>query len=236
MAGDTYGLIVHGHDLRREPRAAMGCVVDGCPPGLALDGSRHPTRSRPAPAGPLAPRHAAPRARSSEDPVGRVRGAARPAPRSACSSRTSISAAATTRRSRTASGPGTPTTRINRSTAFATTAAAAARPRARPSCASRRARSRASISREQLGLEIRGYLAEIGPFKLRAIDLEHVDDNPFFCADPDEAAAARGVSRRAARGRRLDRRAHQRHRVARARGARRARVRQARRRDSRTGS
>src|SRR5688572_966393 len=31
---------------------------------------------------------------------------------------------------------------------------------------------------EQLGLRIRGYLAEIGPFKLRAVDLEHVDDNP----------------------------------------------------------
>ena len=39
---------------------------------------------------------------------------------------------------------------------------------------------------EQLGLRIRGYLAEIGPFKLRAVDLEHVDDNPFFSADPDK--------------------------------------------------
>ena len=37
---------------------------------------------------------------------------------------------------------------------------------------------------EHLGLTIRGYLAEIGPFKLDAVDLEHVDDNPFFCADP----------------------------------------------------
>jgi chorismate synthase len=39
---------------------------------------------------------------------------------------------------------------------------------------------------EQLGVKIRGYLAEIGPFKLRALDLEHVDDNAFFCADPDK--------------------------------------------------
>jgi chorismate synthase len=38
---------------------------------------------------------------------------------------------------------------------------------------------------EQLGLRIRGYLAEIGPYKLRAVDLEHVDDIPFFCADPE---------------------------------------------------
>src|SRR5512138_3695902 len=39
---------------------------------------------------------------------------------------------------------------------------------------------------EQLGLKIRGYLAEIGPFKLRALDLEHVDENPFFSADPEK--------------------------------------------------
>src|SRR6187455_1896595 len=39
---------------------------------------------------------------------------------------------------------------------------------------------------EQLRLEIRGYLAEIGPFKLRALDLEHVDENPFFSADPEK--------------------------------------------------
>ena len=39
---------------------------------------------------------------------------------------------------------------------------------------------------EQLGLKIRGYLAEMGPFKLRALDLDHVDDNAFFCAEPDK--------------------------------------------------
>jgi chorismate synthase len=39
---------------------------------------------------------------------------------------------------------------------------------------------------EQLGVTIRGYLAEIGPFELGAQDLEHVDDNPFFCADPSQ--------------------------------------------------
>src|SRR6187549_2259803 len=39
---------------------------------------------------------------------------------------------------------------------------------------------------EQLGLKIRGYLAEIGPFKLRAIDLDQVDKNPFFSADPEK--------------------------------------------------
>jgi chorismate synthase len=38
---------------------------------------------------------------------------------------------------------------------------------------------------ERLGVQIRGYLAAIGPYELKAVDLEHVDDNPFFCADPE---------------------------------------------------
>ena len=37
---------------------------------------------------------------------------------------------------------------------------------------------------QQLGLAIRGYLGEIGPYRLAAVDLAAVDDNPFFCADP----------------------------------------------------
>ena len=39
--------------------------------------------------------------------------------------------------------------------------------------------------RERLGIEIRGYLAQLGPIELAAKDLSIVDDNPFFCADPD---------------------------------------------------
>lgn len=42
--------------------------------------------------------------------------------------------------------------------------------------------------REQLGVEIRGYLAQLGPIELAATDLSSVDDNPFFCADPDRIA------------------------------------------------
>lgn len=40
--------------------------------------------------------------------------------------------------------------------------------------------------RERLGLEIRGYLAQLGPIELAATDLSIVDDNPFFCADPSK--------------------------------------------------
>ena len=39
--------------------------------------------------------------------------------------------------------------------------------------------------REKLGIEIRGYVSQLGPIELAATDLSIVDDNPFFCADPD---------------------------------------------------
>jgi chorismate synthase len=37
---------------------------------------------------------------------------------------------------------------------------------------------------ERLGVSIRGYLAALGPIGLKPRDLDVVDDNPFFCADP----------------------------------------------------
>ncbi|MGB5621929.1 MAG: chorismate synthase [Gammaproteobacteria bacterium] len=40
----------------------------------------------------------------------------------------------------------------------------------------------------QLGVEIRGYLAQLGPLALEPVDLESVDDNPFFCPDPTRVA------------------------------------------------
>ena len=39
--------------------------------------------------------------------------------------------------------------------------------------------------RERAGIEIRGYVAQLGPIVLDAKDLSIVDENPFFCADPD---------------------------------------------------
>ena len=38
--------------------------------------------------------------------------------------------------------------------------------------------------RAKLGIEIHGYLAQLGPIELDAIDMGVVEDNPFFCADP----------------------------------------------------
>ena len=41
---------------------------------------------------------------------------------------------------------------------------------------------------ERLGIVIRGYVSQLGPLELQARDLDFVDDNPFFCADPDRIA------------------------------------------------
>ena len=42
--------------------------------------------------------------------------------------------------------------------------------------------------RERLGVQIRGYLSQLGPIELGASDLDAIDDNPFFCADPSRVA------------------------------------------------
>jgi len=42
--------------------------------------------------------------------------------------------------------------------------------------------------RERLGLTIHGYLAQLGPIRLGAVDLDAVGQNPFFCAEPDKLA------------------------------------------------
>ena len=41
---------------------------------------------------------------------------------------------------------------------------------------------------ERYGVTICGYLAQLGPITLDAVDLNTVDDNPFFCADPSRIA------------------------------------------------
>jgi len=42
--------------------------------------------------------------------------------------------------------------------------------------------------RERFGVTIRGWLAELGPLVLDVKDLDAVDSNPFFCADPGRVA------------------------------------------------
>ncbi len=39
-----------------------------------------------------------------------------------------------------------------------------------------------------LGIEIRGYLAQLGPIRAERLDWDAVEQNPFFCPDPDRVA------------------------------------------------
>jgi len=38
------------------------------------------------------------------------------------------------------------------------------------------------------GIQIRGYLAQLGPVKAEKLDWDQVEKNPFFCPDPDKVA------------------------------------------------
>jgi chorismate synthase len=42
--------------------------------------------------------------------------------------------------------------------------------------------------RERYGIEIRGYLAQLGPIRIERVQWDTVDTNPFFCPDPDKVA------------------------------------------------
>ena len=42
--------------------------------------------------------------------------------------------------------------------------------------------------KEKLGLQVRAYLAQLGPIELICEDWSEVDNNPFFCAQPDKLA------------------------------------------------
>lgn len=37
---------------------------------------------------------------------------------------------------------------------------------------------------QRYGIQIRGYLAQLGPIAAETVQWEHVEDNPFFCPDP----------------------------------------------------
>jgi len=39
---------------------------------------------------------------------------------------------------------------------------------------------------EQAGIEIRGYLSQLGPIKIEKLDWDIIDSNPFFCPDADK--------------------------------------------------
>lgn len=43
--------------------------------------------------------------------------------------------------------------------------------------------------RQSCGIEIQGYLSQLGPIAIEQVVLEEIENNPFFCPDPDKVAA-----------------------------------------------
>lgn len=43
--------------------------------------------------------------------------------------------------------------------------------------------------RQQFGIEIQGYLAQLGPIVIEKLDWEHMEKSSFFCPDPDKEQA-----------------------------------------------
>jgi chorismate synthase len=185
MAGDTYGRLFTVTTFGESHGPAMGCVVDGCPPGLALteaDIQKDLDRRRPGRS-----RHVTQRQEPDQVKIlsgvfdGRTTGTAIGLLVENVDQKSGDYA-----KIKDSFRPGHADYTYQQKYGI------------RDYRGGGRASARETVMRvaagaiarkylaEQLGLSIRGYLAEIGPFKLRAVDLEHVDDNPFFSADPDK--------------------------------------------------
>jgi chorismate synthase len=185
MAGDTFGKLFTVTTFGESHGPALGCIVDGCPPGLALseaDLQKDLNRRRPGQS-----RHVTQRKEPDEVKIlsgvfeGVTTGTA-----------IGLLIENVDQRSRDYEKikdklrPGHADYTYNqkygvrdyrgggRSSARETAMRVAAGAIARKYLA------------ERAGIEIRGYLAQLGPYRLAPRNLSIVDDNPFFCADPDQ--------------------------------------------------
>ena len=183
MSGSSFGKNFVVTTFGESHGAALGCIVDGCPPGLALEAGdiqidldrRRPGRSR----------HTTPRqepdrvrllsgvfeGRTTGTPIGLIveNTDQRPGDYGDIKDRFRPGHADYTYQQkygiRDYRGGG-------RSSARETTMRVAAGAIAR------------KYLRERLGIEVIAYLAQLGPLPLAAPDPDAIDDNPFFCADP----------------------------------------------------
>ena len=191
MAGDTFGRLFTVTTFGESHGPAMGCVVDGCPPGLALAESdiqhdldrRRPGRSR----------HVT--QRKEPDQVTILSGVFE-----GLTTGTAIGLIVQNvdQRSRDYSKikdkfrPGHADFSYQKKYGI------------RDYRGGGRASARETVMRvaagaiarkylaERAGIRISGYLAELGPFELKPLNLDAVNDNPFFCADPSKLHALDG--------------------------------------------
>jgi chorismate synthase len=182
MSGNTFGKLLSVTSFGESHGPAIGCVVDGCPPGLAIDTAyiqselerRRPGKSR----------HTTQRRETDEVRIlsGVFEGLSTGTPialvienvdqRSKDYSKIKdvfrpAHADYTYRQKygvRDYRGGGRASAR---ETAVRVAAGAIAK----------------KLLSERLGIEVRGYLAQLGPLRPSAFDWEEVDNNPFFCPD-----------------------------------------------------
>ncbi len=184
MAGDTFGRLFTVTTFGESHGVALGCVVDGCPPGLALDESdiqadlerRRPGRSR----------HVTQRREPDKVRIlsgvfeGQTTGTAIGLLVENVDQRTRDYTKIKDR-FRPGHADFTYQTKYGirdyrgggRSSARETVMRVAAGAIAR------------KFLRERCGIEIHGYLAALGDIEIEPRDLSVVDDNPFFCPDPE---------------------------------------------------
>ncbi len=184
MSGNTTGRLFTVTTFGESHGPAMGCVIDGCPPGLSLtekDLQGDLDRRRPGKS-----RHVSPRRESDQvqilsgvfegvttgTPIGLLvaNEDARPRDYEAIRDRFRPGHADYTYQQkygvRDYRGGGRASAR---ETVMRVAAGAIAR----------------KYLLERLGLTIRGYLAQLGPLCFEPVSLEFVDENAFFCPEPD---------------------------------------------------
>ena len=185
MAGDTFGKMFTVTTFGESHGPAMGCVVDGCPPGLALteaDIQKDLDRRRPGRS-----RHVSQRAEPDRVEVlsgvfeGVTTGTA-----------IGLLIKNVDQRSRDYSDikdtfrPGHADYTYQQKYGvrdYRGGGRASARETVMRVAAGAIARRYLS---KNVGVNIHGYLSQLGSLKLDPVDLSIVDGNPFFCADPDQ--------------------------------------------------
>ncbi|MDF0750400.1 chorismate synthase [Marinobacter sp. 71-i] len=185
MSGNSFGKLFTVTSFGESHGAALGCIIDGCPPGLELsveDMQRDLDRRKPGTS-----RHTTQRREADEVKIlsGVFEGKTTGTPIGLVIENTDQRSKDYTKISeqfrpahadytymhkygvRDYRGGGRSSAR---ETAMRVAAGAVAR----------------KFLEQRLGIRIRGYLSQLGPIKIEKLDWEQVDQNPFFCPDVDK--------------------------------------------------
>ena len=212
MSGNTFGTLFTVTTFGESHGPALGCIVDGCPPGLAADRGRHPGRCRAPPLRHVEVHQPAPRARRGAHPVGRVRGrddrhAHRPAGREHRPALVRLRQDQGPLPSRPRRLHLPAEVRLSRLSRWRPLLG----PRNRDARGGRRDRAQVPGGEGHRHLRLPGADGRAAGCSARTAAT--IDGNPFFCAEPGARARTRSDDRGAAPRGRLDRRARQRGRA-----------------------